>query len=173
MATSARPRAYSIGTWDHEIGRFTPNSPDWVNTTWAGLLRVLRKLRGSGYQCNYKQGHEDNDPSVFVLRTEGMTIQQAIIALAEGLADAEPEPDRRRCMILKIGPTLLESICRTGRHELTVVSGVPASAKFEGASWDTVSQCFYARFSHPSFPICEDAALPPRVSLFGSIRKLD
>jgi hypothetical protein len=70
---------YSVGTWDPEAQAYTPQigvGPS-INVDWRGLLRVMRNLRAAGYSAHRTRDergdHEDNDWTVLVERTDGLT----------------------------------------------------------------------------------------------------
>ncbi len=69
---------YSIGTWDTDLQAYTPQvglTAPCINVPWRVLLRVMRELRRMGYSAHRFRdpdgGHEDNDASVLVERTDG------------------------------------------------------------------------------------------------------
>lgn len=68
---------YSVGTWDPELECYTPqvDVPAFNLTLWQ-LRAALKQLRQLGYSAHrYRDadgGHEDNDTSVLVERTDGM-----------------------------------------------------------------------------------------------------
>jgi hypothetical protein len=73
---------YSVGTWDTESQAYTPQEGLTVpsqNVPLAGLLAVLRELKTFGYSCHrYRDpdgGHDDNDTSVLVERTDGSPLE--------------------------------------------------------------------------------------------------
>jgi hypothetical protein len=71
---------YSIGTWDTDTQAYTPQvglTVPCLNVPWTTLLEVLRQLRQMGYSADRRRDangeHNDNDSSVLVERTDGMT----------------------------------------------------------------------------------------------------
>ena len=63
---------YSVGTYDWELGRYTPQvglSVPAFNITLAQLRQAFRELRRMGYECYYNR--HGNDSSVLVERTDG------------------------------------------------------------------------------------------------------
>ncbi len=70
---------YSVGTWDSDLQAYTPQegAGPSVNVPWTRLLSVMRQLRGMGYSAHRRRDpngeHDDNDWSVLVERTDGMT----------------------------------------------------------------------------------------------------
>ncbi len=78
-----REPLYSIGTYDGEAQAFTPQvglSRYPVNCPWRDLLQICRELCRMGYSCHYRRdpdgGHSDNDPSVLIVRTDGMVPEE-------------------------------------------------------------------------------------------------
>lgn len=68
---------YSIGTWDIDAQAYTPQAGvNCLNITRADLRRRIGSLRCMGYSChrrgNVRDGHDDNDTSVLIERTDGM-----------------------------------------------------------------------------------------------------
>ena len=69
---------YSIATWDADEQAYTPQARLGLpsqNVPWSMMLRVLRRLKEMGYACHRRRdedgGHDDNDWSVMVERTDG------------------------------------------------------------------------------------------------------
>jgi hypothetical protein len=68
---------YSVGTWDTDAQAYTPqDGVPAFNLTLSQLLGSLRMLRRRcGYSAHRRRdedgGHEDNDWSVLVERTDG------------------------------------------------------------------------------------------------------
>lgn len=75
---------YSVGTWDSDKQAYTPQqgAGQSVNITWKSLLAVMRRLRDLGYSAhrvrNNEGDHYDNDTSVLVERTDGMTLESIL-----------------------------------------------------------------------------------------------
>jgi hypothetical protein len=79
-ATLHEESRYSIGTWDTDAQAYTPQeglTVHCVNVPWRTLLQVMRELRLLGYSAHRTRDsdgeHGDNDWSVLVERTNGMT----------------------------------------------------------------------------------------------------
>lgn len=74
----AKPR-YSVGTWDTDQQAYTPQVGVGrsINISFRGLVRVMRRLRRLGYSAhrirNDEGDHYDNDTSVLVERTDGIS----------------------------------------------------------------------------------------------------
>lgn len=71
-------RLYSVGTWDTDLQAYTPQAGltvPCINVPWQTLLEVVRQLKRMGYSCHrYRDpdgGHDDNDTSVLIERTDG------------------------------------------------------------------------------------------------------
>ena len=69
---------YSIGTYDWERGRYSPQigvSVPSYNITRSQLLQAMRELKGMGYTCHRRRdangNHYDNDSDVLIERTDG------------------------------------------------------------------------------------------------------
>jgi hypothetical protein len=68
---------YSIGTWDMDLQAFTPQSglKNCMNISRDVLKTRMRALRCMGYSVhrrgNIHDGHDDNDTSVLIERTDG------------------------------------------------------------------------------------------------------
>lgn len=69
---------YSVGTWDTDKQRYTPQQGLTVptfNITLLQLRQAIRDLRCLGYSVHRLRDsdgtHEDNDPSVMIERTDG------------------------------------------------------------------------------------------------------
>lgn len=69
---------YSVGTWDTDEQAYLPQAGLTVpsqNVDRHGLRRVLKELRDMGYSAHRFRdsdgGHDDNDWSVLVERTDG------------------------------------------------------------------------------------------------------
>lgn len=74
---------YSVGTWDTEEQAYTPQTGvPAFNLTLGQLLGSLRMLRNCGYSAHRLRdedgGHENNDWSVLVERTTGMTEKEIL-----------------------------------------------------------------------------------------------
>ncbi len=76
---------YSVGTWDTLLQSYTPQeglTVPCVNVPWRTLLQVMRQLRSMGYTAHRLRdsngGHEDNDWSVLVERTDGMKAAEVL-----------------------------------------------------------------------------------------------
>lgn len=70
---------YSVGTWDTDAQAYTPQvGVPAFNLTLGELLGSLRMLRKCGYTAHRLRdedgGHDDNDWSVLVERTDGMGV---------------------------------------------------------------------------------------------------
>ena len=70
---------YSVGTWDTDIQAYSPQdglSVTSFNVPRAVLIMIIRELRSRGYSCHRFRdadgGHEDNDWSVIIERTDGL-----------------------------------------------------------------------------------------------------
>lgn len=69
---------YSIGTWDTNEQAFTPQiGVPAFNLTLYQLRQSMRMLRDRHYSCHrYRDAdgsHDDNDTSVLIERTDGMS----------------------------------------------------------------------------------------------------
>lgn len=69
---------YSVGTWDTELQAYTPQvGVPGINLTRAQLKASIRLLRYYGYTAhrygNCSSDDRDNDTSVLIERTDGMT----------------------------------------------------------------------------------------------------
>lgn len=69
---------YSIGTWDSDIGCFTPQvDVPSIGLTRKQLVESMRMLQSMGYSChrtgNTSQVCRDSDPSVLIERTDGLS----------------------------------------------------------------------------------------------------
>lgn len=69
---------YSVGTWDMQTQRYTPQaglSVPAFNITLAQLRQAVRELRSMGYSAHRRRtadgDHLDNDSSVMIERTDG------------------------------------------------------------------------------------------------------
>ena len=69
---------YSVGSWDTDIQAYSPQeglSVPSFNVPLAVLVKIIRELRTMGYSCHRFRdadgGHEDNDWSVLIERTDG------------------------------------------------------------------------------------------------------
>ncbi len=69
---------YSVGTWNTDLQRFSPQRGLTVpsfNITLHQLRQAMRDLKRLGYSCHRFRDpdgeHEDNDPWVMVERTDG------------------------------------------------------------------------------------------------------
>lgn len=82
--------AYSVGTWDTELQAYTPQvglSVPSINITWRQLLQAMRELRQMGYSAHRRRevlstglNHDDNDWSVLVERTDGMSEDEVMVS---------------------------------------------------------------------------------------------
>lgn len=75
---------YSVGTWSPDRQAYTPQVgcsiwPQW-HLTRSQLRTILRELRQMGYTAHRVRsadgGHDDNDYSVLVERTDGRTAKE-------------------------------------------------------------------------------------------------
>ncbi len=77
---------YSIGTWDTEAQAYTPQAGagDWHGLTLGELRQAIRRVRACGYSAhrrgNVNNGHDDNDWSVLIERTDGMSEEEVLEA---------------------------------------------------------------------------------------------
>lgn len=69
---------YSVGTWDSDLGAYTPQlglTVPCINVPRKTLRAVLKELRDMGYPCHRRRGpdgdYDDNDVMVLVERTDG------------------------------------------------------------------------------------------------------
>lgn len=75
---------YSVGTWDCEEQAYTPYdlTHPAFNITRKQLKEALRRLRSWNYTAhrfgNSRDGHDDNDWSVLVERTDGIPEEEII-----------------------------------------------------------------------------------------------
>lgn len=76
---------YSVGTWDTMVQAYTPQvglSVPCINVPLPTLRQALRELRAMDYSCHRRRGsdgeHDDNDWSVLVERTDGMTEDEVL-----------------------------------------------------------------------------------------------
>lgn len=81
---SSKP-LYSVGTYDWEIGRYTPQaglSVPSFNITLPQLRQAVRELKGMGYSCHRIRDedgeHDDNDSNVLIERTDGKDPKQIL-----------------------------------------------------------------------------------------------
>ena len=75
---------YSVGTWDIFLHAYTAQEgvSKSFNLTRSELKTAIRELRGLLYSAHRKGncavGHDDNDWTVLVEKTSGMTIDQIL-----------------------------------------------------------------------------------------------
>lgn len=67
---------YSIGTWDTDLGCYTPQiGVPSINLTRRQLVESMRELQQCGYSChrtgNTDQAVRDSDTYVLIERTDG------------------------------------------------------------------------------------------------------
>lgn len=81
MTTKSHPVTeplFSVGTWDTDLQAYAPQVgvTKSLNMTRAELKTAIRELRALGYTAhrfgNCRDGHEDNDWTVLIERTDGM-----------------------------------------------------------------------------------------------------
>jgi hypothetical protein len=77
--------SYSVGTWDTEKQAYTPQdglTVPCINVGWKTLLEIVRQLKNMGYSCHRLRdpngGHDDNDWTVLIERTDGMTESEVL-----------------------------------------------------------------------------------------------
>lgn len=84
------PALYSVGTWDTDTQSYTPqDGVPAFNLTLAQLLGSLRALRRDhGYTAHRLRdedgGHEDNDWTVLVERTDGESEEEILHSWSRG-----------------------------------------------------------------------------------------
>lgn len=69
---------YSIGTWDSDLQRYTPQiGVPSIGLTRKQLVESMRMLQGMGYSChrtgNMSQVVRDSDPSVLIERSDDLS----------------------------------------------------------------------------------------------------